>query len=107
MPKVWVKKEAILAATKSTRIKAWANTFKYWIPGSLQREARHQETYKVDFTPTRGYGRIRLEIPAEAINIDVEEARQVFKAGPDVETYDQVWDIIKGAACYRLTGQQR
>ncbi len=92
---VWVPKSAVLKATKSMRIKAWANSFAYWIPGSVQRNRGHQTRYQVYFRPTPWFGRIALDIPAEAINIDVRHARKLFKAGPSITTYDQAWDIVK------------
>ena len=97
MTTVWIKKQVIIAATKSTRIKSWANQFKCWIPGSLQRVERHRTSYNVQFKPHPRHGRIELKIPANAMFVDVEQARKVFRAGPSIEAYDTVWDLIRGA----------
>ena len=62
----------------------------------MQRTARHQESYLIHFTPGRDLSRVVLEIPAAAITVDVAQTRKVFQAGPSIETYDQVWDIVRG-----------
>ena len=98
---VWIPKSVILKATKSTRIKSWANNFAYWIPGSVQRNQRNLNCYQVYFRPHPNFGRIMLDIPAEAIHIDVNHARKLFKAGPSITTYDQVWDVVRQESEHR------
>ncbi len=92
---VWVPKDIVVAATKSTRIRAWANTFTKWVPGSVQRRRQHETHYRVYFRTSSRFGCISLDIPAEAITIDIRQARKLFKAGPSISLYDQVWEIVR------------
>ena len=96
--KVWAKKDAVIASTKSLRIVGWAEKHNAWIEGACQlREyVVGDDILKVRFQIT-GWSTIELGIPIEQMNIDICQMQSFLKGqgGVTVEEFLQIRAIVE------------
>ena len=93
--KVWVKKESVIASTKSLAVVGWAQKYNIWIEGRLQKRDLFygKETCEVEFNFEN---KVRIIIPIHLINIDKNYIEKFFvgMGGLTIEEFIKIIPVV-------------